>query len=167
MTTGQNPNQTVLVAVNRSAACACAVRWAASEAARRGARLHAIHVTDPSGRHDTRLERDHRLALDHARRTLPSRVADWLARAGHDLDLTVTVASGGVAERLALAAEGAALLVVGAPDGAGHRGLPQTLAEHCTCPVAVVSQDGGVAYVETPRPDTSSPSPEGASDVRA
>jgi nucleotide-binding universal stress UspA family protein len=151
----------VLVGVDRSAASAAAVRWAAVETLRRGGRLHAVHVVDHSRRHDARCEADTRLELTEARHTVPVQVGDLLFRAGLDPDATVRVVCGEVEGRLAYEARGADLVVIGAPDGPEQATLPSRLAQGCHCPVAVVTADGDVTFVES-----ATRQPEGASHAR-
>jgi len=155
-------HETMLVGIDSSAGSAAAVRWAAAEAARRGARLHAVHVVDLTGRADARLEKSPLLELDEARRTLPSRVAGAVFRAGIELDIAVTVACGSVAQRLAHEAVDASVVAIGAPQGPSHADLPRLLSEQCLCPVAVVGVDGGVEF-----PDALSHHTAGAGHARS
>lgn len=100
MTTGADPtyvtarHETVLVGVSGSAASAAATRWAAAEAARRGARLHAVHVVEPGRTEEIPPHRDLRLDLDLARRTVPGRVGGWVFRAGIDVEVAVMSSPG-------------------------------------------------------------------------
>jgi nucleotide-binding universal stress UspA family protein len=144
--TKHHVQQTVLVGVDGNAASAAAVRWAAVEAARRGARLHAVHVVDRSRRHGARLETDPDHELNEARQTVPARVGDWIFRAGLEAELTVSVVSGDLASQLAHEACDATLVVVGAPDGPHREGLPSALVSRCSCPVAVVGLAGDVEF---------------------
>jgi nucleotide-binding universal stress UspA family protein len=143
-------HHTVLVGVSRSAASAAAVRWAADEAARRGARLHAVHVIDTVDRADAGLGADSRLELGDAQQSVPARVAGWVFAAGIEADIVVSVVCGDVAGQLAAEARGADLAVVGAPDGPEHGSLASLLATDCACPVAVVSSTGHAEFVDVP-----------------
>jgi nucleotide-binding universal stress UspA family protein len=133
------PRPTVLVGVSASAASAAAVRWAATEAARRGARLHAVHVVDLVDRYDAGLGADPHLELADAQRSVPARVAGWVFTAGLEADLVVSVT-----------------------DGPTHGSLPATLAAQCLPPVAVVSVDDHAYVVDEPNRHQST----GASHVR-
>jgi nucleotide-binding universal stress UspA family protein len=153
---------TLLVGVSTSAASAAAVRWAAVEAARRGARLHAVHVVDIVDRSDAGLGADPRLELADAQQSIPARVAGWLFTAGLEADLVVSVTCGDVAGQLAAESQGASLVVVGASDGTKHGPLAATLAAQCLCLVAVVSANDNARFVEAPDRQHS----RGASHVR-
>lgn len=150
--TSPGRHETVVVGVDGTAGGAAAVRYAATQAAARGARLHAVHVMDRAGRHDAPLESDPALGLDHARRTVPSRVAEWVGQAGADVEVAVSIVVGDVVERLAHEAVDATLVVVGAPDGERHHELPAALRSVCLCPVTVVDPDGGVVPTSAPPP---------------
>jgi nucleotide-binding universal stress UspA family protein len=160
--TSQLPRQTVLVGVDGNAASAAAVRWAAAEAARRGARLLAVHVVDRSGRHDARLESDPLHELNEARQTIPGRVGDWIFRAGIEAELTVSVVSGDLVGQLVRHAGSACLVVVGAPDGPAREALPASLLARCSCPIVVVDVDGDVELAGVDNPHL-----EGAHHARA
>lgn len=150
MTTSPTHDQTVLVGIDGTAGCASAVRWAAAEAARRGARLHAVHVVNLVDRVDAGLGADAALELSHARRTVPGRVASWVFDAAVEVDLAVSVVSGDVADQLAAEARDASLVVVGRPDGPAPEAMVARLASRCLCPVAVVTTDGDAELVGTP-----------------
>jgi len=139
---------TVLVGVSGSAASAAATRWAAAEAARRGARLHAVHVVEPGRAPEISPHRDLRLDLDLARRTIPGRVGGWVFRAGIDVEVAVSVVTGDAVEQLAREAADASLVVIGAPDSLGDSVLPAELAAECLCPVVVVDALGDVSHLD-------------------
>jgi nucleotide-binding universal stress UspA family protein len=160
MTTAHH-SQTVLVGIDGTANCAAAVQWAAAEAARRGSRLHAVHVVKLKDRYDAGLGADSRLELAHARETVPGRVAGWVFAAAIEVDIAVSVVSGDVADQLVAEAKDASLLVVGSPDGPQHADLVSTLAARCLCPVAVVTESGEAHVVN----DHSIVQPQGASHV--
>lgn len=151
-------HQTVLVGVDGSAASAAAVRWAAADAARRRARLHAVHVVERRRPGEISTGRDTRLELEHARRTVPGRVAEWVFVEGIDVDIAVSVLTGDVASQLAREAGDATLVVLGVPGALQHSALPVDLASRCPCPVVTVGALGDVTVV-----DVTAPIPEGAS----
>jgi nucleotide-binding universal stress UspA family protein len=155
-------HETVLVGVSGSAASAAAVRWAAAEAVRRGARLHAVHVVEHGPPEKTSPKPDIRLDLDLARRTVPGRVGGWVFRAGIDVDLAVSVVTGDAVEQLAREAADASLVVIGAPDSLHDSALPADLAVGCLCPVLVVGALGDVTHVDVRR----HPSVKGPSHAR-
>jgi nucleotide-binding universal stress UspA family protein len=155
-------HQTIVVGVNTSAASEAAVRWAAAQAARSHARLHAVHVIEHGRREATPPRHDLQLDLETARQTVPGRVGGWVFRAGIDVDVAVSVVTGNVADQLAREARDAELVVVGAPDSLHHSALPADLAYGCHCPVAMVGTFGDVTYVDV----TGRPSTKGTSHAR-
>lgn len=148
---GPSQHATIVVGVDGSAASAAAVRWAAAEARRRSARLHAVRVVE-SGRASgiSPDGGDIRLELDLARQTVPGRVGRWVFDAGIEVDIAVSVATGAVADQLAREAGDASLVVIGAPGALRHSELPAELACACRCPVAVVGALGDVTFVDVP-----------------
>jgi nucleotide-binding universal stress UspA family protein len=144
-------NQTIVVGVDTSAASAAAVRWAAAEADRRGARLHAVHVVEPADR-GPRPDRDLRLQLEVARQTVPGRVGDWVFRSGAEVDIAVSVVTGDIASQLAREAGDATLVVIGAPESLHHSDLPDALVRRCLCPVVMVGTFGDVTRLRTRTP---------------
>lgn len=145
----------IVVGVDTSASSAAAVRWAAAEAASRGAQLHAVHVVEPgrpgaiSPDDDPGL--DLRLRLDLARQSFPGRVGGWVFDAGIEVDIAVRVVTGDVAAQLARAANDAALLVIGEADSLRHRTLAIDLARVCRCQVVMVGAAGEATFVHLPR----------------
>lgn len=135
---------TVLVAIDGSAASAAAARWAAGEAERRHARLHAVHVVGEGRTGDTAP----RSELDRARQVFPGRVGDWVFAEGVDVDIAVTVVTGDVAGQVVREAKDAALVVVGVPTCPEHELLPAQLADRVLCPVAMVGESGDVTLLE-------------------
>lgn len=153
---------TIVVGVNTSAASEAAVRWAAAQAARRHARLHAVHVIEHGRRETTPPDHDLQLELQAARQSVPGRVGAWMFRAGVDVDVAVSVVTGDVADQLAREAGDAVLVVIGAPDSLHHSALPADLAYGCICPVVMVGAFGDVTYVDV----ASQPHTKGASHAR-
>ncbi len=141
-------SDTIVVGVNTSAASEAAVRWAAAQAARRHARLYAVHVIEHGTPESMPPDRDLQLELQTARQSVPGRVGGWMFRAGIDVDVAVSVVIGNVADQLAREAGDAALVVIGAPDSLHHSALPADLAYGCVCPVAMVGTFGDVTYVD-------------------
>jgi nucleotide-binding universal stress UspA family protein len=134
----------VVVGVDGSDGAAVAVRWAAAQAQRRGQSLVAVlawgfldqHHPDPDASFDPDYDADAAgAALDtYLTRALGAEGAADVAR---------VVTSDLAAPALLQAAEGAALLVVGARGLGGFRGLllgsvSQQCLQRATCPVAVV-----------------------------
>lgn len=152
-------SSTIVVGVDTSASSAAAVRWAAAEAARRGAQLHAVHVVEP-GRPgaispDGDPAHDRRLRLDLARQSFPRRVGDWVFDAGIEVDIAVRIMTGDVTAQLARAARDAALLVIGEADSLHHRTLALDLARACRCQVAMIGAAGEATFVRLPRRSSS------------
>jgi nucleotide-binding universal stress UspA family protein len=151
---GSPASRDIVVAVDNSASSAAAVRWAAAEASRRGARLRAVHVVEPCPPEATspEIDPDHdlRLQLDLARRSIPGRVGGWIFGAGIDVDVAVVVVTGDVTAQIAHEAQDAALVVIGAPDALRHRDLPDELASACRCRVVMVAAGEDVTFVNVP-----------------
>jgi nucleotide-binding universal stress UspA family protein len=135
---------TILVGFDGSPDATAAVRWAAREAAVRGASLHLLHTYDYPY-----LER-----LDPSAQHALAAEADAVAGAGRDvataevpdLEVTTTVRVGQPAAELIEAAADSTLLVLGRRGGLPlHRLLLGSVANKCLhhapCPVVVISHD--------------------------
>jgi nucleotide-binding universal stress UspA family protein len=143
-------HQTVLVGVDGSSASAAAVRWAAAEAVRRRARLHAVHVVAHAPGVDLGLDRETRLELQRARQSVPGKVGGWVYAEEIDVDVAVSVLTGDVASQLARESRDAVLVVIGTPHALRPSTLPVDLALACMCPVAVVGELGDATFVDPP-----------------
>jgi nucleotide-binding universal stress UspA family protein len=161
--TESSHHATILVAVDGSAASAAAVRWAAAEAVRRHARLHAVHVVEHGPHGDPAAANETRRDLELARQTVPGRVGDLVFGEAVDVDIAVSVVTGDVVDQLAREAGDATLVVIGTPEGIEHEALPEALAPQCLCPVAMVGAHGGVAQVGD---SADRPAPRGAGHAR-
>jgi nucleotide-binding universal stress UspA family protein len=153
-----SPHETVLVAVDGSASSGAAVRWAAAEADRRNARLHAVHVVEPGQPEATPPDHDVQRKLDLARQSVPGRVGDWVFRSGVEVKVAVSVVTGHLAGQVARESADAALVVIGAPESRHHSDLPAALMSRCLCPVVMVGPLGDVTYLRAP----AHPPPSGA-----
>lgn len=154
--------ETVVVGVDGSAASAAAVRWAAAEADRRQARLHAVHVVEPGHVEAVSPDRDVRLEIDRARRAVPGRVGEWVFRSGIEVDIAVSVVTGDLAGQLARESGDACLVVIGAPGSLHHSDLPAELVVGCLCPVVMVGAFGDLTYLGArPAPAPTSHRPPG------
>jgi nucleotide-binding universal stress UspA family protein len=153
-----SPHETILVAVDGSASSGAAVRWAAAEADRRSARLHAVHVVEAGLPEATPPHRDVQRQLDLARQSVPGRVGDWVFRSGVEVEIAVSVVTGHLAGQLARESADAALVVIGAPESRHHRDLPADLMSRCLCPVVMVGPLGEVTHLRAP----AHPPPSGA-----
>jgi nucleotide-binding universal stress UspA family protein len=112
------------------------------EATRRGAPLTAVSVGPPDhGRHDALTEHAH--ATPSATDLITADIADCAAR-HPQVQVRVEIIRGkSPAGTLAMAADGASLVVVGSRGCGGLRGLllgsvGRALIEHAPCPVALV-----------------------------
>lgn len=137
----------VVVAVGRSPASSAAVRWAATEAARRGTVLDVLHVVE---RGHWPVHEERRAALESARQQVPDRVARALGWAHTDVDISVRVVCGPLVDCLQRYAAHAAVLVVGKPSSTAHHSLPGRLADRVPCPVVVVDEAGEAARAGGP-----------------
>ena len=146
MVSAEVPDGAVVVGADNSPAGTAALRWAASEAARRDATLRVVRVHDTAERADLDLERDPDSALKDVRRRLFAQVCSRLQPGPH-VWVVVTAVRGRLVPSLAREARGASTLVVGEPANAVHRDLPDELSRRCGCPVAVVAEDGEARYV--------------------
>lgn len=134
-----SPQGRVVVAVGTSTAGSAALRWAASEATRRGTDLSAVYVVE---RGHWQVHEERRAALEAARQQIPDRVARALDWRHPDLHVSVRVVCGPLVDSLLQHSRGACLLVLGMPSATGHRNLPGRLADRSGCPVIVVEENG-------------------------
>ncbi len=133
----------ILVGVDDSPAAAEAVRWAANEAALRGASLHVMHAWDLpgfAGWEDAPVTREGLQAES-------TRILDGLtaqaAEGRPGLDVVGVSVEGAPVEELLAAAGEADLLVVGSRGEGGFKGLllgsvSHQCALHAPCPVVIV-----------------------------
>lgn len=142
------PRRRIVVGVTGSAPSLAALRWAADEARRHGARLHAVQVWDRSrrqlapyarrrGRPTAQQERE----TAHARLLAAVRTAFGSAVPA---DTSIELADGLTARVLLDRAADADLLVLGAADMVPHTGLAagpvqRACLRHARCPVVIVS----------------------------
>ncbi|MEU7768814.1 universal stress protein [Nocardia sp. NPDC049190] len=143
-------NGPIVVGVNGSAGSTAAVAWAARSAALHHARLHLVHVLDPTadygpgitapltGTDYARLEEYGRWVLDTA--TEQARI---VVRALRDIDITAEVAHQAVGPALLDRTVGARMMAVGTRErGTVRRALlgsvSAVLARRADCPVVVV-----------------------------
>ncbi len=137
----------IVVGVDDSEGARLALRWAADEAQRRGARLQAVNVWSPPWTigFDARWAEDRRWFADQARAVAEKLVAEL---DGPPVDLScVELEADGPAFGLLDVAAGADLLVVGTRGRGGFAGLLLgSVAAQCTrhapCPVVVVPPAG-------------------------
>ncbi|WP_460529111.1 universal stress protein [Flindersiella endophytica] len=131
----------IVVGVDHTPSSTAAVRWAADEARRTGARLRAIHVwaCSATARHRQLAGVEREEVQENATRW----IVDAVAHTGLDVEITVEVLDGDPGPTLVSAADGANLLVLGA-NSFTPRGLPSSdLVEYCVvnspCRVVVIN----------------------------
>lgn len=133
----------ILVGVDDSPAAAEAVRWAAEEAALRGASLRIVHAWEfPrfAGLEDAPVTRE---GLEAESRGILDRLTRTAAEGRSGLDVVAASIEGRPAAALIDAAADADLLVVGSRGEGGFAGLllgsvSHQCALHAPCPVVIV-----------------------------
>jgi len=141
----------IVVGVDGSTESDAALRWAAHEAQRHGARLTVLHAHDPvQHAYDTALEEVYERGLVHIAKV----IADNAVTEVRSLEPTVPVhgetTSGGAAATLIRASGACAMVVVGSRGHGGFAGLllgsvSQHVATHAAGPVVVVRAQPGQA----------------------
>ena len=134
---------TVVVGVDDSPAAAEAVRWAAHEAALRGASLHVMHAWELprfAGWEDAPVTRE---GLQAESRRILDGLTDQAAASQPGLDVVGVSVEGAPAAELIAAAADADLLVVGSRGEGGFKGLllgsvSHQCALHAPSPVVIV-----------------------------
>jgi nucleotide-binding universal stress UspA family protein len=165
----------VVVGVDGSKASRQALRWAAEDAARRGAALHIVHVHEPrltanpyemsyastsSPRAVERLAAEERKWREHQRlagheeaQALVDDLLEDLPSSLREVPIEPIIREGSRPARLLLdSARHADLLVVGSRGRGGFAGLllgsvSQQLAQHATCPVVIVHATDEVIHL--------------------
>jgi nucleotide-binding universal stress UspA family protein len=153
----------VVVGVDGSEPSRRALRFAAEDARRRGARLRVIAAYDTAsdafmvgyGAPQVWMDSRH----DSVQKMADELVAEVVGEKGPDLDVTVEVRPGPAAAGLVTRSADADLLVVGSRGLGGFRGLvlgsvSQQCVLHARCPVTVVHGD--------PHPSAAEPAAEPA-----
>jgi len=141
----RSAGENIVAVVDSSAESQAALRWALDEAARRGCRVVALSVVDPSLRSEWPLVRDHGSELREEQEHLADRVSRAMTGCGgttvvHIPMVSLRVRQGRLRDEVARAADGADVLVVGRPllleDMQGIRDLRKS------CRVVLVDEQG-------------------------
>ncbi|HET7690680.1 MAG TPA: universal stress protein [Nocardioidaceae bacterium] len=139
---GPNATPPIVVGLDRTPAGSAALRWAAREALRSGARVHAVQVYDRRNRADLALVVDHDEERTRERIRGHCQLLDVLGPRVADQCVVYSQREGDLAEQLLEAGRDAAVVVVGAPSCSQTRTLVESLREHSDCPVVVVDEWG-------------------------
>lgn len=138
----------VVAGVDGSPESEAVVRFAAAEAARRGAELHLVTAWSMPGGHagHARVPGPLRDGVIEEARSGLSRIAREVLREGPGVPVVLAVAEPPLARALAEASRDADAVVIG-PGGRGAAGLlPGTVTSrvtrHARCPVIIVPRDG-------------------------
>jgi nucleotide-binding universal stress UspA family protein len=139
----------VVVGIDGSETSREALRWAAGEAASRGAELHVVHAWDvpslgagvgatPGRRQGTAPEAQRQVAEDLVSSEIAAELRDLSG-----VEVRSSIGRGSAAGVLLEAARGADLLVVGSRGLGGFAGLllgsvSAKMASHAPCPVVIV-----------------------------
>ncbi len=127
----------IVVLGDHTPAATEALRWAVDEAHHRGLTVHVVRPFDHGRRADLALETD----LGRARLDSRYRTQSWVIEAVGDLDtgvpVTVATPDCSAADALVDAAEGAALVVLGADTGAEALAAQVRARSRCAVQVGV------------------------------
>lgn len=144
--------QPVVVGIGDSPAGTAALHWAEAETYRDQATLWAVRVHDDRHPAALSIESSASGELQRVRLLLFAMVADRLSWRTKRAKIVMTAIQGPLVPTLARATHGAKMLVIGQPTAPEHLHLPEELARHCSCPVAVVGTHGSVRFVPTVAP---------------
>ncbi|WP_214411652.1 universal stress protein [Sphaerisporangium fuscum] len=140
----------IVVGVDGSPSAAAAVKWAADEAARWGARLRIVHVREPwSYEFPFKPTPRNRNSLSSYWEGALATATDWVRRQVPGVEVTSALITGAVAERLTTESESADELVLGSK---GLGGLVGSVIGSVGCSVAGRAE-GAVIVVKRP-PET-------------
>jgi nucleotide-binding universal stress UspA family protein len=140
---------TIVVAVNSSAQAYAALRWALTEANRRGDGLLAVNVLDRGRRADWRLERDPDAEFHEQQERLGAQVSRAVKE--HEVatgepvpPVQVLVVQGDLVHVLGRLASDAHMLVLGRAQRRTPEAMAQELGTHC--PVMLIDEQGAASH---------------------
>lgn len=138
----------VVVGIDGSRSARHAARWAVEEAISRDVPIRLVHVIDPA------FTEDCDEAMAYARLQL-HRVWELLSTHGYEVKIESEIRQGAIAGELVTAAQGAAMLCIGAKglkhSGRGHGALAREVLASSSVPVGIIRHQHGTDDIAGPR----------------